>query len=68
MKRVKIDRSLPLDSTFERERNWRGGPQGHPEPCVASVEECRPADQVYASRHGHQPDGIALGEPLRTGR
>ena len=68
MVRMKIDRNHPRDSTFERERDWRGGPQRQSELCIASIEECRHADGVYASRYGHRPDVIALRELLETGK
>ena len=68
MERMTIDRNLPLDSTFERESDWRGGPQRHPELGIASVVERRPADQVYTGRCGRQPDLIALGELFGTGK
>jgi hypothetical protein len=68
MVRVKLDRNHPLDSTFEREPDWGGGPQRQSGRCIASVEECRRTNGVYASSYGHEPDVIALRELLGTGK
>jgi hypothetical protein len=65
---MKLDGNPLLDSTFEREPDWGGGPQRQSELCLASVEECRHANGVYASRYGHQSDVIALRESLGTGK
>ena len=65
---MKHDGNHLLDSTFEREPDWGGGAQRQSELCIASVEECRHANGVYASRYGHQPEVIALRELLGTGK
>jgi len=68
MERMRIDRDLPLDSTFERERDSCDGRRRHPELCVASVEECHHADEVCGGRCEHQPDVIAPCDLLGTGK
>lgn len=68
MVKMKLDGNPLLDSTFERELDWGGGPQGQSELCIASVWECHHANGVHASRYGHQPDVIALRKPLGIGK
>ncbi|MBV8135242.1 MAG: hypothetical protein JO121_06310 [Deltaproteobacteria bacterium] len=65
---MKPDGNPPLDSIFERELDWGGGPQRQSELCIASVWECRRANGVFASRYGPQPEVIALRKPLGTGK
>jgi hypothetical protein len=68
MQRMTADRDLPLDSTFERERDSCDGPQRYPELFVASVEEYHHADKVWGGRCEHPPDVIAPCDLLGTGK
>jgi hypothetical protein len=68
MVKKKIDRNVAAGSTFERERDWYGGPQRQPELCAASGEECRHANGVHDLRYGNQAEVLPLRELLGTGK
>ena len=69
VKRVKIDRSLPLDWIFERERS--ADARGGQHKIVTQDSTTQPTlrkPRGDPADHPASHDVIALGEPLGTGR